>query len=224
MADEPQVRVTLAPIASPLPLTFVGLLLASCILAALDLGWIPVAQARGAGWVLLAVPIPLQLIAAIAGFRGRSATAATGSSSLAAAWLGTALALINLPPGEAPTTRSVGMLSFGVAGALLVPAAADAALESYLPSALLALTAVRFALSGVVAFTGSTGWKHAAGVTGLVVAAAALYAAAALELEDARSRPLLPTFRGRLSRRALDASFAQQVAGVEHEPGVRRQL
>lgn len=61
----------------------------------------PASKTRIAGWVLLGVPLPLQLIAAVFGFHGRSATAATGSSALAAAWLGTSLA----------PSHAVGMLS-----------------------------------------------------------------------------------------------------------------
>lgn len=71
------------------------------------------------------MPVPLQLIAAVFGFRGRSATAATGSSVLAAAWLGIALNLITAPAGSFVPSPAVGMLSVGVAVGLLVPAASD---------------------------------------------------------------------------------------------------
>jgi succinate-acetate transporter protein len=222
--SEPQTRITLSPIATPLPLTFVGLLLATTILSAFELGWVPRAQAHEAGWVLLAVPIPLQLIAAVFGFHSRSATAATGSSALAAAWLAIGLELIHVMPGAWTPSRSVGMLSFAVAAALLVPAAADAMGTSYLPAAVLVLTAGRFVLTGIASFVESPGLKHGAGVVGLVVAASALYAAAALELEGARQRPLLPTFRGPRATEALAAPFERQVEEIEHEAGVRKNL
>jgi uncharacterized protein len=221
---EDRVRVTLAPIATPLPLTFVGLLLATTILSGLELGWIPHSEVHEAGWVLLAVPMPLQLIAAIFGFRGRSATAATGSSTLAAAWLGIALALINAPTGAFVPSHAVGMLSFAVAPALLIPASGDAAGGSLLPAAALAVTALRFLLTGIAAMTESPGLRHATGVVGCVVAATALYAALALELEGSAQRAVLPTFRRTRSTQALVAPLDQQIEEIEHEAGVRKNL
>jgi hypothetical protein len=44
-------QVVLTPLATPLPLTFVGLLPASLILSGLDLGWVPASETRLAGWV-----------------------------------------------------------------------------------------------------------------------------------------------------------------------------
>ena len=91
MQGDDRAQVVLSPIATPLPLTFVGLLLATTILSGLELGWIPKAELHQAGWVLIAVPIPLQLVAAIFGFHGPSARAATGSRGRAASWIGIAL-------------------------------------------------------------------------------------------------------------------------------------
>jgi hypothetical protein len=117
MRGEERAHVNLSPIATPLPLTFLGLLLATTILAGLELGWISGSDTPLAGWVLLGVPMPLQVIAAIFGFHGRSATAATGSSVLAAAWLGISLALINAKDGAFAPSHPVGMLAFAVAAA-----------------------------------------------------------------------------------------------------------
>jgi succinate-acetate transporter protein len=217
-------RVVLTPIATPLPLTFVGLLIASTMLSALELGWIPAAQSHQAGWVLLAVPIPLQLLAAYFGFQGRSASAATGSSTLAAAWLGIALDLITAPAGSFNPSSSTGMLALGVAAALLIPALSDAWGGSVLPAATLAFASSRFVLTGITGLTHSVGLKHATGVVGLCVAAVALYAALALELEGSRGAELLPTFRRSQSRSALVAPLAEQVVGLENEAGVRRNL
>jgi hypothetical protein len=217
-------RVVLTPIATPLPLTFVGLLLASTILAGLELGWIPKAQVHEAGWALVAVPIPLQLVAAIFGFHGRSASAATGSSVLAAAWLGTALDLITAKAGAPTPSAATAMLSFGTAAALLVPALSDARGGSLLPGGVLGFASCRFALTGIVGLTHSAGLKTATGVVGCAVAAAALYAALALELEGSRDPSSLPTFRRTHSRSALVAPLDEQVAALEHEAGVRKNL
>jgi uncharacterized protein len=225
-ADE-RAQVVLTPIATPLPLplTFVGLLVASLILSGLELHWVPASDARLTGWTLLAVPLPLQLAASIFGFHGRSATAATGSSVLAAAWLGIALALINAPAGSFTPSRPVGMLAFAVAVGLLVPAAADARSGSPLPTAALGLASARFVLTGITAMTGSSELKIATGIVGLVVAAVALYAALALELEDnSIEDTLLPTFKWGESAQALLAPLDAQVEQLEHEAGVRKNL
>ena len=224
MRDDERVRVVLSPIATPLPLTFVGLLLATTILSGLELGWIPRSALHDTGWVLLAVPVPLQLIAAVFGFHGRSATAATGSSTLAAAWLAIALALINAPAGAFAPSHAVGMLSFAVGAALLIPAAGDAIGGSLLPAATLVAAAVRFVLTGITALTESTGLREATGVVGCVVAAVALYTALALELEGAAQRAVLPTLRRTRSAMALIAPLEQQVEELEHEAGVRKNL
>jgi succinate-acetate transporter protein len=222
-ADE-RARVVLTPIATPLPLTFVGLLLASTILSGLELDVVPGAEAKLTGWALLAVPLPLQLIASVFGFHGRSSSAATGSSTLAAAWLAIALALINAPPHAFMPSRPIGLLSFAVAAALLVPAAADAHGGSLLPAAALGVASLRFVLTGIVALTASTALRDAAGVVGFVVAGVALYAALALELEGSTQRAVLPTFRRADSAKALAGPLDAQVHRLEHEAGVRKNL
>lgn len=225
MQGDERARVVLSPIATPLPLTFLGLLIATTLLSGLELGWVPPSDTRLSGWVLLAVPLPLQLVASIFGFHGRSATAATGSSVLAAAWLGIALALINAEPGAFTPSRPVGMLAFAVAAALVVPAAADARSGSPLPALTLGLASVRFVLTGATAFAASSGLKSVTGVVGIAVAAVALYSALALELEDnSIEDALLPTFRMRESAQALRAPLDAQVEQLQNEAGVRKNL
>jgi succinate-acetate transporter protein len=217
--------VVLTPIATPLPLTFLGLVMASLIISGLDLGWIPANSVHTAGWALLGVPVPLQLIAAVFGFHGRSATAATGSSVLAAAWLGIALDLITTPVGSFAPSQAVGMLAIGVAAGLLVPAAADLRAGAPLPALVLVLASLRFALTAAVAFSASTGLRTLSGIVGLALAAHAFYAALALELEDnSIEDTLLPTFRSRESAQALIAPLDRQVEQLEHEAGIRKNL
>jgi succinate-acetate transporter protein len=222
-ADE-RARVVLTPIATPLPLTFVGLLLATTVLSGREVGIVTSADTKLTGWVLLAVPLPLQLIAAAFGFRGRSASAATGSSTLAAAWLGIALALINAPPDSFVPSRPVGLLAFAVAAALLIPASTDAYGGSLLAAGTLGFASARFTLTGIVALTASHGLRTASGVFGFLVAGVALYAALALELEGSTQRAVLPTFRRTQSAMALVAALDEQVARLEHEAGVRKNL
>jgi uncharacterized protein len=83
---------------------------------------------------------------------------------------------------------------------------------------------VRFGLTGIYELSAAGGWQDVAGVVGLAVVAAAAYTVWALELEDTRDRPVLPTFRRGPAARALTGAPAAQLEGVEHEAGVRRQL
>lgn len=225
MRGDDRASVVLTPIATPLPLTFLGLLLATMILSGLELGWIPASEVHGAGWALLGVPVPLQLVAAIFGFHGRSATAATGSSVLAAAWLGIALNLIQSPPDSFTPSHAVGMLAFPVAAALLVPASSDLRAGAPLPAAVLIATSTRFVLTGIAAMTASSGLRTVTGVFGCVVAVLAFYAALALELEDnSVEDTLLPTFRFGHSAQALTARLDLQVQELQNEAGVRKNL
>jgi len=63
-----------------------------------------------------------------------------------------------------------------------------------------------------------------AGVVGLILAGLALYAAYAAEYEDVLKRPVLPLGRRSKGREAMEGTYAQQIAAVAHEPGVRQQL
>src|SRR5215211_7002872 len=63
------------------------------------------------------------------------------------------------------------------------------------PALVLATTALRFLVTGLYQLTASSAWKAAAGLVGLLLAALAMYAAWAFELEDTAKRTVLPTLR-----------------------------
>ena len=89
---------------------------------------------------------------------------------------------------------------------------------------MLATAGLRFVLTGIYEISGSGTWKHAAGVVGLILAVLALYAGYAAEYEDVLKRPLLPLGRRGKGREAVEGTYAQQVAALTHDPGVRQQL
>jgi succinate-acetate transporter protein len=166
------------------------------------------------------VPVPLQLLAAAWAFPARSAGTATGSSILAGVWFGYGLVFVN---GGSGTHPALGMMLAAASAALLVPAAAELT-SAVVPAAVIAATATRFGIAAVFELTGSSGWKHAAGYAGLVVAALALYGALALELESALGRrplPIWPLAQGKVAR---EGSLLDQIRGIETSPGVRRKL
>lgn len=221
MERDDTIRINLRPVATPLPLAFGGLVIASVVMSGHELHWIPPVQHQTTGWVLLAVPIPLQLMATWWGFVARSAAGATGSAVLAAVWLAFALDLITTKPGPPGPSNAVGMLMFGAASMLLVPVLAELRAGTLLPAAVLATATVRFVLTGVSGFAHTTGWSNASGWTGIVVAAVALYGALALELEGTTQSPFLPTFRVRQAKVAATAPLGEQIKSIANEAGVR---
>ena len=64
-------RVVLRPLATPLPLGFLALVLATTAFAAVQLGWVLPADGRIAGLVAVAATVPLQLLASVIGFLAR---------------------------------------------------------------------------------------------------------------------------------------------------------
>jgi hypothetical protein len=82
----PATRVVLRPVATPLPLGFLALALATVVFSAVQLGWVPPDQGRIAGLTALAATVPLQLTAAVVGFLARDPVAATGMGVLTGTW------------------------------------------------------------------------------------------------------------------------------------------
>ena len=76
-----------SPGATPLPITFLGLAIATTVYAGLETQVVPQADFQTVGWLVVAVPVPMQLLAAVWGLIRGELAAATGSSVLAATWL-----------------------------------------------------------------------------------------------------------------------------------------
>ncbi|MFD0332165.1 hypothetical protein ACFQZC_38180 [Streptacidiphilus monticola] len=132
-ASAPQPRTFLRPLATPLPLGFLGLAVATFVLSGLQLGWVPAGQAHQVALVMLAFAFPAQLIAAVYGFPCRDAAAATGMGVLAGTWLTLGLITLSSPPGS--TSDTAGLLLLAVGLVLLVPAVvAVNSKESRVPS------------------------------------------------------------------------------------------
>jgi uncharacterized protein len=68
------------------------------------------------------------------------------------------------------------------------------------PAAVLGTAGLRFGVTAIYELTGSSNWRDAAGIVGLVLCGLAIFAALAMALEDGRGSDLQP------------------------EPGVREQL
>jgi succinate-acetate transporter protein len=219
--DSARARIVLRPIASPLPLGFLALSAATTLVSGLQLGWLGVDQGKPVALILIAFVVPLQVIASILGFLARDGAAATGMGILAGTWLSVGLVTLAGRPGA--TSDALGLLLLVASVAMLVPA--SAALRGKLvPAAVLCTTSLRFLLTGLFQLTASGTWADAAGIVGLFLGALAVYAAFALELEDAARRTLLPLGRRGAGASALTADLEGQLSNVAAEPGVRTQL
>jgi hypothetical protein len=88
--------------------------------------------------------------------------------------------------------------------------------------AVFGVASVRFVIAGIYESGGSPSWRHAAGVTGLVMVALAAYCLLAFELEGQRRRPVLPTFRRGRAAVSVEDGLVGQLDGMPHETGVRQ--
>lgn len=214
-------RIVLRPIGSPLPLGFLALGGASVALSATQLSWAPVTAGHQVALVVLLFPVPLQVIASVFGFLARDSVGGTGMGILAGTWLVVGAVTLLSPPGSRSTV--VAVLLFFSAAALLVPVAA-ASLAKVVAALVMIGAAGRFALTGVYEYTGRVGLEHISGWWGVGLAALALYAALAFEVEDVRRRTILPVLRHGVGRAAVEGGIETELDRVEREAGVREQL
>jgi len=217
----PRTVVTLRPIAGPLALGFFGLAAATFVMSGLQLGWVEPAEGRQVALCILAFTVPLQFTASLFGFLARDGVAATGMGLLSGIWAATALVTFTGEPGS--TSDALGLFLL-VAGLAMWAPAFSAVPSKLVPALVLATAGLRFIVTGLYQLTSNHGWKDTAGAIGLLLAAFAIYAAYAAEFEDVLKRPVLPLGRRGKGERAVHGSYAEQIANVAHEPGVRQQL
>jgi uncharacterized protein len=215
-------RIVLRPLGTPLPLGFVGLAVATSVVACLNLDWIPVSEQGQVGLVLVSFAFPLQALAAALCFLGRDAPSGAGIGGQAGAWLTLGLLLLSSPAGARSQVAAVFLWAVAAG---LVPSAISAGLGKIGLAIVMGGTALRFVLTGLYERLGGVGWEHAAGWEGIALAGLALYTALAVDLESATHRPLLPLGRRGAGRMTLDPDHGQDPRNeVRSEPGVRDQL
>lgn len=214
-------RIMLRPIATPFPLGFSALATASLLVAGLELGWFPASDRTIVAVVLVAFAFPLQLVASIFGFLGRDTAAATGFGVQGGTWLVVGIDLLLNRSGT--TSPALGVLLLA-ASAWITVSAAGAMLGKLVPAGVLALTALRFLITGIYELTGTASAEHTAAVVGLLLVVAAAYGALALEVENLERRTVLPVLRRGHGREAMAGDLPTQSRAVEHEAGAREQL
>ena len=219
--DQAATRIILRPVASPLTLAFLALAVGTFILAGLQLSWIPITESTDIGLALMVFVFPLQAVGSVFGFLARDSIAGTGTGLLSGTWLAIGVLTFTGKPGQ--TDGALGLLLIGAAAALLVPATVGAAGKP-LASVVITGVSLRFFLTGVYELSSASAWKYAAAAEGVLLAAVALYAGLAFELEDNRLRTVLPTLRRGTARKAIAGSPADELDGLHREAGVRKQL
>lgn len=180
--------MTDGPGATPLPVTFLGLTIATTLYAGFETKILPPADFHTVGWLVLAIPVPMQFFPSIWGWIRGELAAATGSAMLGATWLALSLATITGSVGAPGPSKAESLFLFAAAAGLVVSVATEAVDGKFVASAVLFAAAVRFALTGVSGLTHAQGWATTAGVAGFVLAGVAFAGAFFLELRSALSR------------------------------------
>jgi uncharacterized protein len=215
-----QTRIFLRPIGSGLPLGFFSFGIGMLLLGSLAIGWIPIAEQKQVGMLLMSFVFPLELIATVMAFLARDTLGATTLGLFTTSWLALGWADFSAAPGAKSVT--LGIYLFGFATAVLLIGVLSTLGKPFF-SVLLGVAAARMVLSGYYEVGGTHEWLKVAGGFGIGLAALAMYGGTALALEDARQREVLPLFR----RGAADTAFQgfeAQLNRLEAEPGVRQQL
>lgn len=213
-------QVVLRPMATPLPMGFLALMVATSGFSALQLGWIPATEGHVIALVALVLTAPLQLVASVLGYLARDPVAGTGMALLAGTWALLGLTTELSPAGT--TSPALGVLLIAASVAILVPALAGFAKPA--AALVMGVAAARFAVTGGYELSGSATWEATAGWLGIALGAVALYAAVALELEGAVRRTVLPVGRTGLAREAVRGDGVFDTAELAREPGVRPRL
>jgi succinate-acetate transporter protein len=214
-------RVQVRPIASPVPIGFLGLAVATTMVAAMNLGWIPAGQGDVVAFALLAFVVPAQAVSSVFGILARDGVFATGMAVLTGTWATFGLVILTSPPGS--TSDALGVLLI-VSAVAMACAAIGASLSKLVPAVVLAGASLRFLTAAVYQLTGSSAWEAVTGWVGIVLAVVAVYAAFAALLEGAQKRTVLPMGRRQEGRRAVEGGLSEQLVDLTHEPGVRTQL
>jgi hypothetical protein len=203
-----------------LPLGFLVLAVGSCLLSALQLGWIPANASHQVAAAVLSFVVPSELLAAIFAFLVRDVVMATGLGLLTGSWAAFSVLLLLGKPGA--TSPVAGVLAIGVGVALLVPAI-TASWAKPVAALIMTVAAARFVLTGIYELGAGGAWKTATGIIGVVLLATALYGSLALALEDAHHHAVLPINRRNTSHAAMSGDLGHQLAGLPTEAGVRQE-
>ncbi|MEU0743614.1 hypothetical protein [Streptomyces sp. NPDC006134] len=211
-------RITLRPIASPMPLGFYTVAIASVLVACFQLGVFPETAGRAVALAILPAFV-LQLLVGVLAFGARDVLAATLMACFSGMWLAAALVLALQPPGG---TRVLGVLN--AVFALFALLMASVAGRKRALWCVLCAAVPRFSAAALAGLTGVSWAATLSGALGLLLAAVAMYTAFALMLEDMRGVEVLPIGRSGPAHHAVEGELSVQLRDIERQAGVRRTL
>ncbi|MEU3607804.1 GPR1/FUN34/YaaH family transporter [Streptomyces sp. NPDC035033] len=211
-------RINLRPIASPMPLGFYAVAIASIVVGCFQLGVFEEDAHRAVAFTILPAFV-LQLLVGVLAFGARDVLAATLMACFSGTWLATSLVLAFDPPGGAAVLGVLNLAFTVFAGLMASVARAKRALWL-----VLCVAVPRFAVAAAFNLSGAAWLGSLSGALGLVLALAALYAAFALMLEDMRGEQVLPIGRSGPAHHAVEGDLSVQLRNLERAAGVRRTL
>jgi succinate-acetate transporter protein len=211
-------RIVLRPIGSPLPLGFFTVAIDNVLVSTLQWGVLPAADGRAVALIVFPAFI-VQAIAGLFALAARDSISGTLMLSFATTWLIDALIFYVHPPGA---EAALGM--FYVVFAVFISFMLASALAKRALAAVLVVSAPRFLIAGIGDITGNQAVSQAGAVLGFLLAAVAMYTAFALLMEDSRGHEVLPIGRLGAARQATHGNLADELRGIERQPGVRRTL
>ena len=221
MGIHPQVRVTVRPYGSVVPLGFLAFGVGMFLYAALDAPWVKPTEGHTIGLMLVTFVGPLELVAAVIAFLARDTISGVALGLFAGSWFLTGFTTMQAKPGELSAAEGYFLIAFSVAIAIL---SVVSWLGQPLIAALLTVSTVRGVLSAVYQLGGGRGWNHVAGWLALAIYCVAMYGGLAFLLEDAKGTAVLPLGRRGSSREAIEGDMEAQLSGLAGEAGVRKHL
>lgn len=174
--------------ATSLPVGFLGLFIATTGYAALQLHWIESSYSTAIALSVLAITVPVQLLACAASFAQAQTTAGTAMGILAGTWA--AVSTITITTGSSTANSALGVVLLCAGCAMLVPAVGGTGPP--IAPIVMSVSAMRFIVTGVAEITAAPAWLTAAGWVGLGLAGVSFYAALAVMAHAAHSSLRLP--------------------------------
>lgn len=220
MADVP-VQIVLRPYASSLPLASFAFGTGNALYGAFLLHWIPAAEAHTLALILLAFVAPLEIGPSLMAFLARDSGGATAFAIFGAAWVVQGLALLGGPP---PATSQVSAAFLLCLALCLLMLTIVTFKGKPLLGAVLVVAIFRTCGAAAMSVSAKTWLAPATAWCGLLLAALAFYAGLAFLEEDVSLRLSPLTFRTGAAKAAMEAPLADQIADIEKEAGVRKQL
>lgn len=221
MGIHPQVRVTVRPYGSVVPLGFLAFGIGMFLYAAYDAPWVKPTEAHTIGLMLVSFVGPLELVAAVIAFLARDTLAGVALGLFAGSWMLTGFATLQATPGQLSPAQGYFLIAFSIAILLL---ASVAWMGQPLIAAVMTISVLRGALSAVYQLGGGPEWNRIGGWLALGIFCLAMYTGLAFLLEDAKGVAILPLGRRGASREAIEGDLVTQLQGIGDEPGVRKHL